>query len=42
MCPVAAQWQRPTPASLETLRLFPFWNNNDVINTLNALQKIDI
>ena len=34
MCPVAVQWLRPTPASVEALRHFPFLNTDVIINGL--------
>ena len=34
MCLEAAQWLRPTPATAQGLRLFPFLDRNHVINAL--------
>ena len=34
MCPEAVQWLRPTPATVQGLRLFPFLNSNHVIHGL--------
>ena len=34
MCPVAVQWMRPTPATVEALRIFPFLDNDATINGL--------
>ena len=32
ICPVAVQWMRPTPATVETLRIFPLLDNDATIN----------
>ena len=34
MCPVAVQWMRPTPATVEALRILPFLDNDATINGL--------
>ena len=34
MCPATVQWLRPTPATVETLRIFPFLNSDATINGL--------
>ena len=34
MCPVTAQWLRPTPANIQALRQFPSLDSNDVTNSL--------
>ena len=35
-CPVSVQWLRPTDASIESLRTFPFLNSDEIINGLKA------
>ena len=35
-CPVSVQWLRPTDASVESLRAFPFLDSDEIINSLNA------
>ena len=34
MCPVAVQWIRPTPATVEALRVLPFLDNDATITGL--------
>ena len=34
-CPVSVQWLRPTDASVESLRAFPFLDSDAIINGLN-------
>ena len=34
MCPVAVQWMRPTPATVEALRILPFLDSDATINGL--------
>ena len=34
MCPVAVQWMRPTPATVEALRILPFLDNDATIDGL--------
>lgn len=36
MCPVSVQWLKPTQHSVETLRIFPFLNDDGIINDLKA------
>ena len=36
MCPVSVQWLRPTQATVESLRIFPFLDNDVIINGLNT------
>ena len=35
-CPVSVQWLRPTDASVEALRAFPFLDSDEIINGLKA------
>ena len=35
-CPVSVQWLRPTDASVESLRAFPFLDSDEIINGLKA------
>ena len=35
-CPVSIQWLRPTDASVESLREFPFFDSDEIINGLKA------
>ena len=35
-CPVSVQCLRPTDASVESLRAFPFLDSDDIINSLKA------
>ena len=36
MCPVSVQWLKPTQQSVEALRIFPFLDDDGIINGLKA------
>jgi hypothetical protein len=36
MCPVSIQWLKPTQETVESLRAFPFFDSDDVMNSLKV------